>query len=275
MKNKCLSTLSIVLLSQLLMIGSAAAARSYVDFTDIWYDPDTSGWGINIVQSGNSFDYMFATLFIYDPTTGEPTWVTAELKHDGSKNDVFTGKLYRHVSLPTNTPFSPNQLESTEVGTLTFTASAPNKAEISYVVGGTTVQREIVRQSLTGNSINGTYYGGVLVSYDTCQAPVFNAMRVTVKKDGNTTTFILTTLPNENVVCNLKGILEASGRVAAIDNAKYICQNMTTGNTVWDIKADVSNIVVTTQGIEGEWITTKKISDIGCKETGRFSAVLY
>lgn len=277
MKNKFIAALGATLFSQLLIIGSATAARSYVDFTDIWYDQATSGWGINIVQSGNSFDYIFATLFIYDPATGEPTWVTGELKLDNdSKDDVFTGPLYRHTSKPTGTPFDPvKPLNSENIGTLTFTATAPDQASISYSVGGMKVERKIVRQTLTGNTIIGTYYGSALFTYDSCTNPVHQQMRVTVEKNSGTTTFILTTLPDETVVCNLKGTLQSGGRTAKIDNAQYICQDKTTGKIIWDIKADVSNIVATTQGIEGEWITTKKVDGIGCKETGRFSAILY
>lgn len=279
MKNKFIAALGATLFSQLLIIDSATAARSYVDFTDIWYDQATSGWGINIVQSGNSFDYIFATLFIYDPATGKPTWVTGELKLDNdSKDDVFTGPLYRHTSKPTGTPFDPvKPLNSENIGTLTFTATAPDQASISYSVGGMKVERKIVRQTLTGNTIIGTYYGSVLYTYesgDSMHCPLrYGPMNITVKKDSGITTFILT-VPDGAVVCNLKGTLQPSGRTAKIDNAQYICWDKTTGRIIQDIKVDVSNIVATTQGIEGEF-TAKKESDFCSKGMARFSAILY
>jgi len=57
----------------------APIARA-TDFTDIWFVPSESGWGVNIVQSDA---FMFLTFFIYG-SDKKPTWYTAQLTNNGS-----------------------------------------------------------------------------------------------------------------------------------------------------------------------------------------------
>ena len=51
-----------------------AFAANY-DYTDNWYVPAESGWGVNLTQTDN---FIFATFFIYDADK-KPTWYTAHL----------------------------------------------------------------------------------------------------------------------------------------------------------------------------------------------------
>ncbi len=62
-----------LLLSFFLVIASAQAAA--VDYTDIWYNPAESGWGMNVVQSDS---FMFLTFFIYG-SDNKPTWFTGQV----------------------------------------------------------------------------------------------------------------------------------------------------------------------------------------------------
>ena len=56
-----------VLSLALLAVPLPAAAT---DYTDIWYLPSESGWGVNLIQAE---DVIFVTLFIYGPNN-QPTW---------------------------------------------------------------------------------------------------------------------------------------------------------------------------------------------------------
>ncbi|MDR1528953.1 MAG: hypothetical protein LBS40_00785 [Burkholderiales bacterium] len=279
MKHTIFAAIFALLLGSVFISLPAAAAPSYIDYTDIWYDasvnPDgsrpNSGWGINIVQSGNGFSFIFATFFIYDPATGNPTWVTSQLERD-SKDDIFTGKLYKHESQPTTTPFNPQNLNTSEIGSLTFTPKSPNTATLEYRVGGTIITRDIERQTLTGNVIAGIYWGSAILYYETCANPVVQSMTVEVKQSSSETNIIFY-LAN-NIECHLQGTLTPTGRMAKIDNAKYVCEKQGASSPILNIRADVSNLMATTQGIEGEWVSNSKVSN-GCKEHGRFSAVLY
>ena len=67
MKRLLPAALAFVLLF-LPLAGKAA------DYTDIWYLPAESGWGVNMVQSDN---FIFATFFIYGPGTPPSAPITA------------------------------------------------------------------------------------------------------------------------------------------------------------------------------------------------------
>src|SRR5258707_9007695 len=41
--------------------------------TGLYFKPDESGWGLNLVEQGNT---LFGTLFVYD-TSGRPKWYSA------------------------------------------------------------------------------------------------------------------------------------------------------------------------------------------------------
>jgi len=51
----------------------ASATTFSIDYTDLWYIPTESGWGLNVIQQGN---VMFATLFVYG-TDNTPRWYVA------------------------------------------------------------------------------------------------------------------------------------------------------------------------------------------------------
>jgi hypothetical protein len=75
-----------ILLIALLMLAAARAGAT--DYTDIWYLPAESGWGVNVVQSDS---FLFMTFFIYGPD-GKPTWYVGLVTQDASGN--FNGTLY-------------------------------------------------------------------------------------------------------------------------------------------------------------------------------------
>ena len=74
------------------LVGTVQAAITNADFTDIWWNPAESGWGINFVQTGN---FIFATAFIYGET-GAPFWVSGELTLQAPVGTpaYFQGPLY-------------------------------------------------------------------------------------------------------------------------------------------------------------------------------------
>jgi hypothetical protein len=60
------------------------------NYTDLWWNPEESGWGINVTHQG---EILFATLFTYGGD-GEPDWFAmsrGERQEDGS----YLGELYR------------------------------------------------------------------------------------------------------------------------------------------------------------------------------------
>lgn len=94
--------------------GQVVATSLNIETTDIWYDPNESGWGMQLVNTGS---FVFATLFIYG-ADGKPTWVTGELQKGETK--VWTGPLYGTTGSYYAAKWNPAELKVREVGSMTF-----------------------------------------------------------------------------------------------------------------------------------------------------------
>jgi len=73
-----------------LVMTATTTAPTNINFTDLWWNPAESGWGINLAHQGN---ILFATLYTYD-VDGTPMWLfmsNGDKQVDGS----FAGGLYR------------------------------------------------------------------------------------------------------------------------------------------------------------------------------------
>ena len=120
--------------------GPKAAA---VNYTSLWWNPDESGWGLNVNQQG---DTLFATLFTYD-TTGAPLWLVMSngaLQADGSyKGDLFltNGPAFNAVPF---TPLGAGNLS--RVGSMTLAFSSPTAGTLTYTVNSITVTKAIQQQ---------------------------------------------------------------------------------------------------------------------------------
>ena len=128
------------------------------DYTDIWYVPAESGWGVNMVQAHN---VIFATFFIYD-ASNQPTWYAATMYSDSNGN--FSGTLASATGTYFGSPwqgFSP-----TAVGSASFTPLSAYTGTLIYALnGGPTVTKTIQRQTLTTINLAGNYTGGRAGAY--------------------------------------------------------------------------------------------------------------
>ena len=147
--------------------GGANATSVTPDFTDLWWNPSESGWGMNIIQQA---DVLFATLFVYGPDRS-PTWFTgSDMQYQGIVNGehLFTGTLYRatgsHYASPT---FNVAQVTNVPVGTITFRAAEIN-ATLVYTVDGVTVSKPIERQTWRLQDFAGQYRGAMVGTYSGC-----------------------------------------------------------------------------------------------------------
>src|SRR5277367_3915114 len=134
-----------------------------VDYTDIWYLPAESGWGVNFVQADS---VIFATFFIYSQGN-VPTWYTAIIYANGDGSS-FTGNLYSTTGTWFGAPWDPTKVVNTQVGTATFTPSSPYQGTLSYSFTSgmpPTVTKIIQRQVLTTIALGGNYIGGQSGAY--------------------------------------------------------------------------------------------------------------
>ena len=113
------------------------------DFTDLWWNPFESGWGVSVTQHGNN---IFFRVFVYD-TDGRPLlFVVPGVTYNSATS--FTGDVIL-TSGPWfgSNPFDPNQVVRTATpgNTATLTFSDANNGVLSYTVNGVTVTKLITR----------------------------------------------------------------------------------------------------------------------------------
>jgi hypothetical protein len=248
-----------------LLPADPALAANY-DYTDSWYTPAESGWGVNFTQSDN---FIFATFFIYG-TDKKPTWYTAQMTWDGTSR--FTGGLYLTQGSYFGAPWVPaDSTPATPVGTASFTPSTANNYQgtLTYTVTSVgTVTKAIQRLTLTSIRLAANYIGGQTGSYSGCSAGSSNAsyndyftMQVT-----QTGTSVSMTLTYPALTCTLAGTLAQTGLVYGIGSASYQCSDgLKTTASVFDLRA-------TPLGIEGQF-SAPSVGG-GCREDARFAATL-
>lgn len=134
------------------------------DYTDMWWNPDESGWGANVIQQG---DVIFVTLFVYDAGRN-PTWFVApSVVYQGGGQ--FTGALYQTTgSYYFQQPFDPASVTVTAVGSLTFNAVTAIRARLTYNVGGIVINKDITRQSWRSENLAGFYLGARQGTWTSC-----------------------------------------------------------------------------------------------------------
>src|SRR5215471_2470433 len=73
----------------------AALAQGAGNFTDLWWNPSESGWGINLNHQANT---IFATWFSYSSANKASWYVMSDMARqaDGS----FTGAIYQTSGVP-------------------------------------------------------------------------------------------------------------------------------------------------------------------------------
>lgn len=124
------------------------------NFTDLWWDPAESGWGLNIVQHASGV--IFATWFVYG-SDGSPVWYVASdvRTRNGSS---FQGSVYRTTgpevclqeflgghSCP---PFDPAAVTRTPVGSVSigFWTGTYDFASVIFSIDGKVWMRVVQRQ---------------------------------------------------------------------------------------------------------------------------------
>src|SRR4029077_19555605 len=142
-----------ILIVALLISATRADALEY---TDVYYDPAESGWGVFLVQSDTT---QFLAFFIYG-TDNKPTWYTAVLAQDAGGN--YNGALYATTGTYFGLPWDPTQFTEATVGTVSFRPINIYTATLTYsLTGGPTVTKPVQRQTLTPYPLAGNYSGSM------------------------------------------------------------------------------------------------------------------
>ena len=129
---------TVAIVRQSVGTGSTAAA---VDFTDLWWNPNESGWGMVMTQQlGN----IFIAWYVYD-NSGNPVWYV--IPNCALVGSGCSGTAYSTTGPPLGPSFDPNAVHATAVGSLTLTFLDANNASVSYTINGATGTKAITRQT--------------------------------------------------------------------------------------------------------------------------------
>lgn len=154
-------------ISGLFFCQSANAAWT-TDHTDIWWNPNESGWGINMIQTNKD---MFVTFYVYG-SDRKPTWFGGTLSYQGSH--VFSGKLYVTSGPFYGGPFNPSNVTVREAGSASVVFDTVTAATLTYTVDGVQVTKAIERQPITYDDYNGDYNVSYSITFTGCNNPSYN-----------------------------------------------------------------------------------------------------
>jgi hypothetical protein len=255
------------LLLAVLFAGLASPAFA-IDYSDMWYLPAESGWGVNFTQNDG---VIFMTFFLYDPDN-QPVWYVAIAYEDADGN--FSGTLYSTTGTYFGAPWGG--YASTAVGTASFTPTDASHGTLTYTVAGAPpVVKSIVRQTLATIDLTGNFTGGQAGGYSACTSPGDDflykdtfELSVTQSAGNVTMTFAYPTAAAATLNCTFSGALVQEGQLYSVPSATYQCDDGT------DTVASMSEIKQTSQGIEGRFGAAPPVAwGPGCREDATFSGV--
>jgi hypothetical protein len=118
----------------------ASTTTFSTNYSDLWWNPAQSGWGVNLQHQG---EILFATWFTYD-ATGKGMWLV--MSNAGRIGPgIYSGTIYRTVGTPLLSTWIQSQHALTPVGTGTFTFSDFYTGTFAYTVDGIAQSKPIVR----------------------------------------------------------------------------------------------------------------------------------
>jgi hypothetical protein len=121
-----------------LLFPSLSLAENY---SDIWWNPSESGWGVTIADHETN---LFAVWYTYD-TDGAPLWFSVSGGTFNASRTTFTGDLYRSTGPSYAGNFDPNAVVRTRVGTASFQFTPGGSATVTWNVGSVIVTKQIQR----------------------------------------------------------------------------------------------------------------------------------
>ncbi len=122
-----------------------------VDYSDLWWNSEESGWGATITQRGAT---MFVVMYTYDQNRN-PLWYVASncailstlLITPPPPTTTCNGDLYRvSGGLPPNMPWGNTAVKADAVGTVSVVFSGANAATLSYKIDGISGTKNLTRQ---------------------------------------------------------------------------------------------------------------------------------
>ena len=121
-------------------LGTAGGA---IDYTDLWWNPNEAGWGLNLIQHPSRI--IFGVWYTYAPD-GKRTWFVIP-NGQWTADNTYTGPIYQTAgpSAAVN-PFDASKVVRVPVGSATLRFSDANNGTFTYDINGVGGTRSITRQ---------------------------------------------------------------------------------------------------------------------------------
>jgi hypothetical protein len=118
------------------------AAAPATDYTDLWWNPDESGWGLSLTQHASR--NIFGVWYTY-AADGTRTWYVLP-GGTWTSGNTFSGTLYATTGPALDGAFDPGQVTRTPVGTGTLDFIDANHGTWTFTVDGVSGSKVIQRQ---------------------------------------------------------------------------------------------------------------------------------
>lgn len=249
--------------------AGAALSASAGPYTDLWWNPQESGWGVNVVQQ---LETAFVTLFVYGPD-GKPTWLVASdariTAYSGSGGlPVFSGTLFRTEGASHAGPWDPSKSRTVPVGELQLEVLAKDRMRVHYTADGATVVREVVRQTWQEPGLVGTYASKFVLRQSVPGSPPYATRDyeadVMVHFEGGTAYFRVDESNGRR--CEYRGPYQQTGKLAKVAGT-FSCNLLAPNVGTFEI----TDLEVTDNGFTGYLRTYAETRN----EYGRFGAARY
>lgn len=247
------------------LVAAASFPAAAGEYTDLWWNPQESGWGANIVQQGET---AFVTLFVYGPD-GKPTWYVASdarvFATDGAGRPAFRGTLYRTQGPWQGGPFDAAKVQVQPAGTMVLEPSVGGGIRLHYETEGLAITKDLVRQTFAAPHLGATYHG----SFRLRQAAPGQAPWGTRDYTGEVMVHVdagqaFIRVDEATGRCDYRGPYAQSGKFARIAG-EYACADGTRGTF------ELTDLEVTRHGITGYLRTWSP----ALNQYGRFGAALF
>ncbi len=127
-----------LLAAALLPLPAAAQVAPAANYTDMWYLPSESGWGVSFTQHAGS-NQVFAVWYTYDPRQPDasspggfkPLWIVMPGGTWTTPTSI-TGTVYASQGQPFTASGSNTHL--TPVGSFTFTFTSASTGTFAYAI---------------------------------------------------------------------------------------------------------------------------------------------
>jgi hypothetical protein len=227
---------------------TSSAIRGDGYATDLWFPPDESGWGLNIIEQG---DTQFGTMFVYD-AAGQPRWYSAsnltyeQCAPPDSGSDCwgrYRGTLVESTGPYLGTTFNPSAVQRRVVGTMSIDYFGNDTAYLDYTIDGVTVTRKQVRRyAFRTNTLAGSYAGHILaLNGNNDRGMQTGAMTIEISESGTAVTMVMR---GNKGICTMRGTRFQYGRQVMV-SGPYDCGGAAFG------QLSLMDVYVTAQGFTG------------------------